>query len=358
MKNTKLTVKFFTAIIISGLLFTACGSKESTLEAASLSELENTSEIPKVTVAIAKKMLFEHYFEIQGNIEAAKNAILLPEAGGIIRSINVQEGQMISAGQTIATFDSEVIASNMKELEEQLDLAKYMFDKQKSLYDQGVGTELALKQAEGQYLSLEKTMSTLKTQKGKFILSAPFAGYVEEIFPVVGEMAGPASPIIRLINLDKVSVKADISESYLSKINESNKADVYFPALDSKNENLTIKRVGKFINPINRTLTIEVEIPNPTSKHVPNLTAVLHIRDYLDSNAVVIPSNVILESSKGKPYVKIINTKNQVEIRNITTKMSYQGNTEIIAGLNDGDVVIADGKGSVVEGQTVEISKK
>ena len=79
----------------------------------------------------------------------------------------------------------------MKELEEQRDLAKYMYDKQQSLYDKGVGTELALKQAEGQFRTLEQTIKSLKTQQGKFVVKAPFDGYVEQVFPVQGEMARP-----------------------------------------------------------------------------------------------------------------------------------------------------------------------
>ena len=139
--------------------------------------------------------------------------------GGLISEISVREGDQILKGSIIARINSDVVSSNMKELEEQRDLAKYMYDKQQSLYDKGVGTELALKQAEGQFRTLEQTIKSLQTQQGKFVVKAPFDGYVEQVFPVQGEMAGPASPIIRLIALDKMSVKADISESYLRGIN-------------------------------------------------------------------------------------------------------------------------------------------
>ena len=55
------------------------------------------------------------------------------------------KGDQILKGSIIARINSDVVSSNMKELEEQRDLAKYMYDKQQSLYDKGVGTELALK---------------------------------------------------------------------------------------------------------------------------------------------------------------------------------------------------------------------
>ena len=172
----------------------------------------------------------------------------------------------------------------MKELEEQRDLAKYMYDKQQSLYDKGVGTELALKQAEGQFKTLEQTIKSLQTQQGKFVVRAPFDGYVEQVFPVQGEMAGPASPIIRLIALDKMSVKADISESYLRGINMNSSAQLRFPSLDlDPIVGLKLKRIGKFVNPVNRTITVEIDVPHKVEGVVPNLMSVLRIRDYVDS---------------------------------------------------------------------------
>ena len=180
-------------------------------------------ELPKVSTIETSLSPFEHYFEVQGAVTANKNVMVLPEVGGIIRSIKVDEGQFITQGQVIATFDSDVIVSNEKELEEQLKVAEYMYEKQKTLFEKGVGTELALKQAEGQYLTLKQTLQTIKTQQGKFVLKAPFSGYVEKVFPVVGQLAGPSTPIIQLVDLSDMKITADISESYLGNITKGSK---------------------------------------------------------------------------------------------------------------------------------------
>ena len=211
-------------------------------------------------------------FEIQGSVKADKNVIVIPEVGGLISEISVREGDQILKGSIIARINSDVVSSNMKELEEQRDLAKYMYDKQQSLYDKGVGTELALKQAEGQFKTLEQTIKSLKTQQGKFVVKAPFDGYVEQVFPVQGEMARPASPIIRLIALDKMSVKADISESYLRGINMNSAAQLRFPSLSLEPmKGLKLKRIGKFVNPVNRTITVEIDVPTKVEGVVPEL---------------------------------------------------------------------------------------
>ena len=217
-----------------------------------ISELDTTAieEEKKVSAITINEAVFEHYFEIQGSVKADKNVLVLPEVGGLISKISVQEGQQIMKGSVIATINSDIVSSNMKELEEQRDLAKYMYDKQQSLYDKGVGTELALKQAEGQFKTLEQTIESLKTQQGKFVVKAPFDGYVEQVLPVQGEMVGPASPIIRLIALENMSVKADISESYLKGINMNSAAQLRFPSLGSgTNDWIKIKANWKICKP-------------------------------------------------------------------------------------------------------------
>ena len=340
--------------ILSASLFQSCGNplegmekmKEerktivtelSTLQ-THLDELdEQITALDKTSVEAAKKVsaitinqeVFEHYFEIQGSVKADKNVIVVPEVGGLISEISVHEGDHILKGSIIARINSDVVSSNMKELEEQRDLAKYMFDKQQSLYDKGVGTELAVKQAEGQFRTLEQTIKSVQTQQGKFVVRAPFDGYVEQVFPVQGEMAGPASPIIRLIALDKMSVKADISESYLRGINMNSAAQLRFPSLDLEPMvGLKLKRIGKFVNPVNRTITVEIDVPNKVEGVVPNLMSVLRIRDYVDSTALAVPTSVIRKDVE-IPSVYII--KNGKAIR-----------TEVVLGRSSGDYTVIE----------------
>ena len=309
-----------------------------------IAALDTTSidEAKKVSVITINEDVFEHYFEIQGSVKADKNVIVIPEMGGLISEISVREGDQILKGSIIARINSDVVSSNMKELEEQRDLAKYMYDKQQSLYDKGVGTELALKQAEGQFRTIEQTIKSLKTQQGKFIVKAPFDGYVEQVFPVQGEMASPASPIIRLIALDKMSVKADISESYLRGINMNSAAQLRFPSLSLEPmKGLKLKRIGKFVNPVNRTITVEIAIPSKAEGIVPNLMSVLRIRDYVDSTALAVPTSVIRKDLE-TPSVYLI--KNGQAIRTEVVLGRSSGNYTVIeSGISDGSMLVDKG---------------
>ena len=156
-KHPLLIIISISAIAIFKLI--SCESKEddNSLDSSKNSSI-NSTIVTKIT---AEKKSFEHCFEIQGQVISKKNILLLPEIGGIVESINVVEGQLVQKNQLIATYSSELLISNMEELEEQLELAKYILNKQTNLFEQGLGTELQLKEVTANYNALLKTKQTM-----------------------------------------------------------------------------------------------------------------------------------------------------------------------------------------------------
>ncbi len=318
-----------------------------------LDSSKNNNNKLLVSSITAQKKAFEHYFEIQSQVVSKKNILLVPETGGLVENMHVKEGEFVQENQLIATFSSTLINSSIGELDEQLNLAEFIFNKQKNLADQGLGTEISLKEAKAKYNALLKSKQSLLTQKNKLSVYAPFSGYIDKVFISIGQLGGPSTPIVRLVNLDALYVVADVSENYLSRINVGQKANVLIPAININLENLKITRIGNQINSTNRTVVVETLISSRNKKIIPNLMTIMSVCDYLDTNAIVVPTRVILMNTKGHHLVKLINEKNEVVIRPVVVGMQYENETQIIEGLKPGDVVIDEGKGSVVEGQVV-----
>jgi RND family efflux transporter MFP subunit len=310
-------------------------------------------DIALVTSVLAKKKPFKHYFQVQGVVASKKNIILTPETGGMITNVLVEEGQKVTSGDLIATFSTSIINSTIEELEQQLELAKYYYEKQQSLKEQGVGTDLSLKEASANYNRLLKNKNTLLAQKNKFSLYAPFTGYIDKLFVTIGQSISPATPIIRLVSLNHMYVSANISENYLAKINNGQFVEIELPALNEKIEGLKIKNFSKQIDPVNRTLSIEVPIPSK-DKIIPNLMAVLNICDYQTDSSIVVPSSLILENNRGEHVVKIIKG-GVVKEKKVTIGKQYNNQTELIEGIISGEKIIDKGKKNVVTGQKVNL---
>lgn len=333
-----------------------------------LDSLTNGVEMdyPEVTVTEVEKGEFEHYITVQGIVASDQIIQVVPEMGGMITSLPVKqkEGQLVQKGELLASIDNSIISKNVQELDEQIDLAKYMYEKQQSLYEKGVGTEFDLKQAEGQYKSLLKSKESLKTQQGKYNIYAPFTGIVEKVDAVQGQMAGPQTPIAMIVGLSNKKIKADISEAYLAYLNTGAKVSAEFTALKKTFDGLSVTRIGSFVDPSSRTIQVEILLPQ-SEKLVPNLTTTVKIRDYVDSAALTIPSKVVLKGANNTSYVYVTDLNPEISNdsiqrfsvvkRNVELGMTYDGEVVVKSGLSVGDKVVERGKSEVYEGIVVEV---
>lgn len=319
-------------------------------------EKEEIKKIP-VTVQNVAQKTFEHYFEVHGNVDVVENATLFAEAPGNVKKIHVQEGQYVKKGEVLITLDAGQLESGIKELEKGSELATKVFNKQKALWDQKIGSEIQYLEAKNNKESLDQKLITMREQLDMYSIRAPFAGVVDEIMPKVGESATPGFTVARVMNLSKIFLESDVSENYIQSVKAGGVVQVKFPSLD---ETVTAKvtRVGNFINPANRTFKVKVEFANPAGKYKPNQLAVMKIRNYVAENAMVIPARIVQQDRKGNDYVYTYEEIDGVKrVKKVTLKIgeSYDNQVEVVEGLTPEMVLIDKGAKSVQAGDAIEI---
>ncbi|UMB53391.1 efflux RND transporter periplasmic adaptor subunit [Lutibacter sp. A80] len=374
-------MKKYIALIIASIVTISCGEEtnKSTLEDLNAQHLVITKKIdsltnelraleneitkidpnkkhPVVTAFTVKNEVFKHYIEIQGVVQADKNIEIRPELGGTVRSILVKEGQKVKAGQLLIQLDDVSIKNSIDELTTQLNLAKTTFERQERLWNQKIGSEMQYLQAKAQKESLENNLASLKTQANKMKVIAPFSGIVDEIFPKNGELTNPQMPVIRLINLDKVYVEAEITESYLPVIKIGTETVLNFPSIN-KEITSEIAQIGHYINPDNRSFKTRINISNKDQSIKPNLLADLKILDF-EATGIKIPSNLVQQDQTGADYVFIIkneNGQNKIVKSLITITNEYQHNVFVTEGISENDVLANAGARLIKEGDIVEI---
>ena len=346
-------MKYSLLTITAAIVLSSCGGRESS-EQSTVSDSTGVAENNTIITAMRlARTDFSHYFTVQGLVEADQNAQLFPEAAGKILSISVKEGDNVSKGQTLMTIDSKIVTNQINELKSRLQLAKLIYEKQESLWSQEIGSEIQYLEAKNNYESLENNLETLEAQKSLYVICAPFSGVVDEINPKVGEMANPAMPAFRLINMKSVYVKADVTEGYLGKINAGDAVVASFPSMGHEVET-KIGRIGNFINPNNRTFKITLDLPNSDNMLRPNLLAEISIRDYASDSTVVIPTALIQMTSTGQEFVYIVDAGIAKKVE-INTGMTYENNIEVLEGLTGTEMLIERGARSVKDGDKVTI---
>jgi len=318
-------------------------------------ESANTTRLPIVSVMVLRYDTFVHYFGVQGRVKARKEVRVFPEMGGTIRSLPVREGQTVAKGQVLAALDDGILSKSIEEVQVQLEEARYWMKKQKKLYEEGAIAELQWRQARTRVESLEKTLARLEEQRKKFVVRAPFSGYVEEVYVVEGQLVGPTAPVALLLQPSDLYVEADVPETKIPYLHKGGKVNVYLPALRKKFSDLHLSKIGHMVHPTNRTVSVEVELPKGRDKIVPHMQAVLDIRDYYSDSAIVLPVSAVLMDFEHRPYVFVVDEQNIVHKRLVEPGLEYRGRYEIRKGLMPGEKVILRGARAVQEGMKVRI---
>nr|WP_321454286.1 efflux RND transporter periplasmic adaptor subunit [uncultured Carboxylicivirga sp.] len=321
-------------------------------------ELADNSGEGAITVITTpiKPILFEHFVDISGQVQADKNIIVSPESSGKIVSIDVKEGQQVQKGQVLARLNTEMIERSLDEININLDLAKTTFERQSNLWEQNIGSEMEYLQAKSQMESLKQKKEGLEAQLNMAVVRAPINGIVDDIIQRQGEMANPAAPFARLVNIDQVYITADVSEMYLQKIKAGDDVSINFPVLD-KTIDAEIYRTSSVIDRDSRTFRLRINLPNSLGEYKPNMLAVLKLRTYAADNSIVVPSILVKKDFSGE-FVFIAVDKDGKKIAQkqyIKTGIKDNNNTLVTDGLTNGDQLITTGYAQVVDGSAISL---
>ena len=331
-------------------------AKIATLEAKS-GGAEAAPATP-VSVINARPESFKSYLEVQGRVDFEQNATVGSRAAGTLTSLRVQRGDRVRKGQVLATVDASILDANVAELKTRMDLARVIYQKQKSLWDQQIGTEVQFLQARNNYRALQNGLATLNQQKALYNVVAPFSGTVDEVLPKLGEITAPGAPVVRLTSGTGGKILADVSEAYSNSIKAGDNAVVTIPDLGGAEIPATVRVVSRSINATSRTFTVELRLQSAKASGLrPNMVATVRILNYNRPNATVIPVDLVQKDEQNS-YVYVVGKaagKTMAEKRVIKTGNTYNGKVEVTSGLTAADQIISAGYQNLNDGQPVTV---
>lgn len=311
------------------------------------------AKVKPVSIDTLNAETFKHYVELQGSVDAKNNVMVTPKTGGVIVAMYVKEGDAVKAGSVIGKIDNSILIESIEELKTSLSLANTLYEKQKNLWDQKIGTELQYLQAKNNKESLEKKLATLNTQLSQTNIVSPMAGVVDLVNVKVGEMASPGVGVVRVVNLSNLKVSAKVSDVYAASVKKGDEVIIKFPDL-KKEYKARITFVSTAVDPLSRTFTIEANLPSDRDIK-PNMMAQVQINDATRKNALAIDQNYVQSTEKGNVvYVAVTEGNKKVaKAREVKTGLSYNGKVEILSGLSAGEALITLGYQEVSDGQPI-----
>lgn len=370
-------LQLFFVLLVAALMAACGGAEKDQDKATQLKELKNRQadiakkiktleadlakenptvnmKMKEVSVAELQPRAFDHFVQTQGIVEAIDNIFVSAKTMGVVTQVFVKEGDVVSKGQTLAQIDHSLILHGIEEVKSGLELATTVYNRQKNLWDQKIGTEVQYLQAKNNRESLESRLATLKEQLDMTRIKSPINGSVDEVEVKIGQNAAPGAPAFRVVSNDKLKVKANVSEAYINEIKKGNKVAVKFGEIN-KTVNAQITFVGRTINQLSRTFPVEVALSS-SNDFRPNMTGELTIVFHSETSALVVPVNIVQDINGQKIVYTAEGGQGTLKAKkNVVELIGVYGSSAQVTGLKAGDKIITVGYQGLNDGEPLKI---
>lgn len=331
----------------------------------------NKQEAKLVAITPVTLQDFKHYLDLQGIVDSRSISYITPSnQGGQIKEILVKQGDQIHKGQLVLKLDNSVAVENVNaarqqtgSVKAQLDLAKSIYERQKNLWDQHIGTEVQLLQdktnvesLENQLKALEAQVSSAQALANQGNVYSDVNGSVDEITAHVGETFNgnpQQGGYIKIVNKSDLKITTTVPENYATKISKGTAVKVEIPDVN-KSFNTTISFISQSIGTTTRGFAAEAKVPAGMVLR-PNQIALVKILDYSSPNTPVINVNTLQNDEEGK-FVLVAAKEGDKLIarkRKVVIGQAYGDQVEIKQGLQAGDQLITEGYQAIYDGQLI-----
>ncbi len=302
---------------------------------------------------------FERYITLQGVVEANKIVQVSSEVPGRIMRLKVREGDRVKRGQLLAVLDLELLNKQIAEIETRLSLARDIYNRQKRLWDQNIGSEVQYLQAKNNVDQLETNLETLRYQQTKANIYAPISGVIDMELIKQGEIVNTGMPIVQILNTSDLKVSTDLPERYLTIARKGAKVALDFPAIDLVMDG-KITLLGRSINAANRTLKVEIKPLQKSRFLKPNLLTQIRIQELKKEGVIVIPLANVLQEIDGTEYVYLAVLQEdhswRSQKRYITTGDADDDRIVVLSGLDTSDILITTGARTLSNQELIKIN--
>ena len=315
------------------------------------SDTTRKEKIKYISTASVMPTVFNSFIELQGAVVAEDEVYVNAKVPGSITKVYIKVGDRVTAGQTVAEIDDDMMQSQMDEIKKRWELANDVFTKQEALWKQNIGSEVQYLSAKNNKESLEKGLATLQKSREMYQIKAPISGIVDEVPMKIGSGAAPGMALAKIVNFSKLKVRVDAPETYVGKLRVGNSVLVQFTDIN-KEISSKISYIGAGVNPANRTVKVEIPIRSNEPGLLPNMATVVKVVNYSNPKAMVIPINLIQKDLSNQDFV-MVEEGGYAKRLDVKIGQQYGANCEVLTGLKAGDKLVVVGYQDLNNGDKV-----
>lgn len=339
-------IKAFLAGALALALLAACHGEEP--------HKKETASLPAVDVRAHNAALSKGHLqtEIVGTLQAVNKAVIAAKITGTIVEMPVLLGSKVESGDLLVKISAEEISARVIQAQAQLDQARRNLERERKLLSKDAATAENVKSLEDIFRVAEASYNEARTMLGYATITAPFPGVVTAKMVNVGDLATPGMPLLHLEDSNRLQVVTSVPETLLLQIHPGNTLTVTLPAARLTLQG-TVAEVAPAADPLSRTATVKIDIEEGDQLRSGQFARVIIPGESKES--LFVPSSAM--RTFGQMEKIFIIKSGTAHLRLVQTGAVSDGQTEILAGLEPGEIIVSAADTDLVDGQPVNIIK-
>ncbi|NBC03163.1 MAG: efflux RND transporter periplasmic adaptor subunit [Bacteroidetes bacterium] len=342
---------FQTAIIVIltfGFLY-ACETETA--------EVEQAVKTVNVETQQVEPEIFESYLQQVGTVTTNRDVRVSSEVSGRIVNLNKEEGEQVQEGERVIKVDDRKLQQEINRLQATTSQAKENYERLKRLYEeQDIGSEIDYLNAKYAYEQNLAALESIRVDLENTSISAPFTGILETVLTEVGEMVSPGTPVFRLISRQSKKIELGVPARFAGSVDLGDMAEVWFDYDTETRYQLPVTFIGNTIDPMNRTFTVEIDLPAELNQVKIDMIANVRLRTERIEDAIVVGEEYVFQ--KGGKNVVYVSSQdeqgNPIAVERVVSLGSAYGNNIVIRnGLATGDELVTVGASYLQDGSRI-----
>lgn len=324
------------------------------------------AELIGLETAYAKKATLAREIWLNGEVTANQDRTLqvLPKAGGVVTEVKKVLGDEVRANDVLAFIESQEISSSSAAYlvaKSKAELAQRQLERHETLWKKSVIAEeeylvsqQAAAEARAQLRAAAQKLSLLGIDAETVDSSAPpsvsthvpvlapMSGTIIEKKIAVGDQVTDQTPLLRLADLEKVWVIANVFEQDMGELAVGLTATVVLRAYPERKFQGRVNWVSQVVDERTRTLAVRVELDNREKLLRPGSFARVLIKVPMPEASVSVPPSAVQRHNQ-EQIVFVDAGGGVYKLRTVKTNLKTPNEVEIVSGLAAGEKVVTNG---------------
>jgi RND family efflux transporter MFP subunit len=366
---------FVAAALSVGVFVAGCGSSS---DGVSDGNGALTAQLVQVGAPVVRDAV--RILTVNGDIRSERRVTLTPQVSGRLVARPVNLGDTVRSGGIIASVDHEQIDLAVAQARaahssatEQAENLQAELDRAQQLYDAGGASRQHLDQIRTQTRAAAEGVNQAQAALDQALINrreanvrAPFDGVVGRLMVETGDMVSPGVPVAIFVALDPLKAVVRIPERDLALISAGQPVELIVAAYPDETFSGTVQRISPLVDEMTRMVEVEIRVPNTDHRLKPGMFATTSIEVGRHENAVMIPSDALLQESRldreslsgafERIYYVFLSEDGRAVRRNVEIGYMERDEVEIRTGISARDTIITRGHHLVRDGQPIEIA--